>query len=231
MDGVDLEAARSRKIVVRNTPDDPTRAVAELTLAYVLDLLRRVSLMDRELRSGVWKKRMGGLLLGKRLAVIGFGRIGRAVAELFSRMGCEVGFWDPAVDSDVTVGDSTYRRMDKNSLLAWADILSLHCAKPADGCLVLDRESIALMKKGAFLINAARGGLADEDALAAALENEMLAGAALDVFGREPYSGPLTKMDQVVLTPHIGSYAVESRVEMETQSVSNLLESLGAVSQ
>lgn len=227
MDGVDLEAAKQRGILVRNTPDAPTRAVAELTLAFALDLMRQISRMDRELRSGEWKKRMGNLLMGKRLGIIGFGRIGRSVAALFSLMGCEIAFFDPMVHTDVQEGEKTFQYMEKPALLAWADIISLHCSKPTDGSFVLDATAIRSMKKSSCLINAARGGIVDEAALLSSLQDASLSGAALDVFSHEPYTGPLKDLPQVVLSPHVGSYAVESRIHMETESVKNLLEALG----
>ena len=222
MDNVDQEAAATRGILVRNTPEGPTRAVVELTLGYALDLLRRVSVMDREVREGLWKKHMGNLLQGKNLGIIGFGRIGRAVADVFAFMGCRVSFYDPFVTSD----QDQFTRLEPADLLAWADIVTLHCARPPDGSKVLDAAGIASMKPGAWLINAARGGLVDEDALCDALQNGRLSGAALDVFDREPYSGPLAALPNVVLTPHIGSYARESRIQMEIDTIRNLLDAL-----
>ena len=223
MDSVDLEAAAARNIQVRNTPEGPTRAVVELTLGCALDLMRRVTQMDRDVRNGVWKKRMGNLLQGKNLGIIGFGRIGRAVAEVFAFMGCRVSFYDPFVTGD----QGAFQRRETDDLLAWADIITLHCAKPADGSQVLDASRVASMKQGAWLINAARGGLVDEEALAEALRSGRLSGAALDVFAKEPYAGPLAELPTAVLTPHIGSYARESRVQMEMDTIRNLLDALG----
>ena len=222
MDNVDLAAAKARNITVRNTPDGPTRAVAELALACALDLSRQVSRMDRELRSGAWKKRMGNLLQGKKVGVIGYGRIGRATAELFSLLGCGVAFSDPFVER------GAHAKMDLDALLAWADIVTLHCAKPKDGKPVLDAARLAKLHPGALVLNLARGGLVDEEALAAALESGKLAGAALDVFAKEPYTGPLAQLPQVLLTPHVGSYAKEARIGMEVDTVKNLLAALGA---
>lgn len=221
MDNVDGVAAREKGIVVRNTPDGPTLAVAELTLGLALDLLRRVSFMDRETRAGVWKKRMGNLLDGKKLGIVGFGRIGRAVGRLFTACGCEAAFADPFAE------DAQSRKMDLDALLAWADIITLHCPKPREDGHLLDARRLESMRKGAWLINAARGGLVDETALHGLLASGHLAGAALDVFAGEPYDGPLARLDNVVLTPHIGSYAVESRIRMEVDAVKNLLDALG----
>lgn len=220
MDNVDMEAAKKRGIVVRNTPDGPILAVAELTLGYALDLMRQITRMDRELRSGTWKKRMGNNLKGKRLGVIGFGRIGRAVAEVFTPLSVEVAFNDPVAESEM------YQKMSVNNLLAWADILSLHCSKTGGECSLFTAEQLRIMKPGSWIINASRGGIVDEPALYEMLKSEHLAGAAIDVFEREPYDGPLTKLDNVILTPHIGSYARESRIQMEVGTIKNLIEGL-----
>lgn len=219
-DSVDLEAAREKGIAVCNTPDGPTQAVAEITLGMMLDLLRHVSRMDRDVRAGVWKKRMGNLLMGKRVGIVGFGRIGRAVARLCVAFGAEVAFADPMAE------DSVFTRMSLQELLAWADIITLHCPKPKGGVL-LDDANLRSMKKGAWLVNAARGGLVDEAVLTELLQAGHLAGAAVDTFVKEPYAGPLTSVDTALLTPHVGSYAVEARIGMEVDTIKNLLNALG----
>lgn len=221
MDNVDLKAAAENGVTVVNTPYGPTRAVAELTVAVILDLLRRVSLMDRELRAGVWKKRMGRLVQGKKIGLVGLGRIGQTTAGLLEALGAVVAYFDPAAFHD------DYEKMGLNELLAWSDIVSLHCsAAPSDGPIMGERE-LSRMNDGAYLVNMARGGLVDEDALYAALESGRLAGAALDGFAKEPYKGPLTGLDNVILTPHAGSYAREGRVQMEIDAAANLLAALG----
>lgn len=223
MDSVDLSAAKELDIIVKNTPDGPTRAVAELVLGYALSLLRYVSAMDRDMRSGVWKKRMGFQLQGKKIGIVGFGRIGRSVGELFHCMGCEIAFFDPHVAET-----SEYKKMELDPMLAWADIVTLHC--PAQkGNALLDKKRIASMKKGAWLINAARGGLIDESALYEAIASGALSGAAIDVFTEEPYKGKLMDLPSVIVTPHIGSYAQESRITMEVDTIKNLLESLDSL--
>jgi len=222
MDNVDLKAAAKRGIAVCNTPDGPTLAVAELTLSYALALLRKVNQMDRELREGVWKKRMGSTLKGKKLGIIGFGRIGQAVASIFAPLGVEVAFNDAVVTSNV------YRKMPVIELLAWVDILSLHCSKSGGECSFFATEQLSIMKPGSWVINASRGGILDEHALHEMLESGHLAGAAIDVFEQEPYDGPLKQLENVILTPHIGSYAMESRIQMEIDTIKNLIEALNA---
>lgn len=219
LDNVDLEAAERLGIKVFNTPDAPTLAVAELTVGLMLDLLRKVSHMDRKLREDQWQKRMGNLLCGKKVGIKGFGRIGKKVALLLKPFGCEIVYADPIVE-DGTLG---FRRLSLEDLLSWADIISIHVSVSER---LIGEKEFQLMKKGAWLVNTSRGGVVDESILYEYLKNGYLSGAALDVFEEEPYNGPLKELDNVILTPHIGSYAKEARVEMEMQAVVNLLKGL-----
>ena len=152
---------------------------------------------------------------------MGYGRIGRAVGRLFAAFGADVAFADPMAD------DAHTPRMELKELLAWADIITLHCPKTPDGKPLLDAAHLGCMREGTWLINAARGGLVDEDALLPLLQSRHIAGAALDVYAKEPYKGPLTQVDTVILTPHIGSYAKEARIQMEVDTIKNLLDALG----
>ena len=221
MDNVDLEAAEERGIIVCNTPFGPTLAVAELTLTLALSLLRKVLQMDHEVRAGIWTKRMGNTLHGKTLGIIGFGRIGQAVAKVFSALGLTVVYYDPAVN----LGGWT--RMDLAELLECSDIVSLHCSLPGGGCSVYTRKHLEQMKPGGWVINVSRGGVVDESDLYDLLKSGHLAGAALDVFQCEPYTtGSFRELDNVILTPHIGSYAKESRIQMEVDAVKNLLDAM-----
>jgi len=219
MDNIDLGAAKRQGIQVFNTPDSPTIAVAELTVGLILALLRHIPRMDREIRVGKWQKRMGNLLRGKKVGIIGFGRIGQKVAELILGLGAQVAYYDPAVN------EAGYTSMSLDELLSSSDIVSLH-ASGEGGAPLLGHKELRSMKQGSWLINCARGGMVDEEALYQVLEEGWLAGAAVDVFAEEPYAGSLSKLDNVILTPHIGSYAIESRVKMEVQAVKNLIEGL-----
>jgi D-3-phosphoglycerate dehydrogenase / 2-oxoglutarate reductase len=219
LESVDIEAAKKLNIKVFNTPDAPTRSVAELTIALTLNLLRKVNQMDLAIRSGSWDKMMGNLLYGKKAAIIGFGRIGKAVAHLLEQLGCEVAFYDPFIEKDA----GHFKRMEKDDLLSWADIVSLHAATKET--ILGDRE-LRMLKKGAWVINISRGEAIDENALYESLKSGHLSGAALDVFRQEPYGGPLKELKNVILTPHIGSYAKEARIKMEMDAVENLLKGL-----
>jgi D-3-phosphoglycerate dehydrogenase len=223
IENIDLAAAGEMNIKVVNTPFGPTLAVAELTVGLILDLLRKTTFMDREMRGGIWKKHMGNLLRGKRVGIIGFGRIGQKTGELLGTFGCAIGYYD-----NITIEgwkDLKIKRMEMDELLRESDIVTIHVSGKYEKPL-LGAKEIEMMKKGTWLVNVARGGVVDEEALLNALRNGRLAGAALDVFEKEPYNGPLKKLENIILTPHIGSYAKEARVEMEMQAAKNLIEGL-----
>lgn len=221
LNNIDLEAAKQLSISVTNTLEAPTQAVAELTLGLLLSLLRKTHVMDRKLREGQWEKMMGHLLLGKNVGIIGYGRIGQKLAELLRPFQVQLAYYD------LIKKETSTKFLPLKDLLGWADIVCVH-ASNAQGFL-LDKAELECMKKGAWLVNCSRGELINEDVLAKFLKEGRLAGAALDVFAREPYSGPLTSLDNVILTPHIGSYAVEARIQMEINAVDNLLKSLNGV--
>lgn len=226
-DSVDLAAAADRGIRVLTTPDAPTQAVAELTLAHVLGLLRHVSAADRAIRAGEWRGRMGGLLAGRTVGIVGLGRIGRRVAELVGAVGARVVGHDPA-GAPAGIEAATL-----DEVCARADVLTLHVPYSAERRHIIDARRIALMPHGALLVNCARGGLVDEEALRAALVDGRLGGAALDCFEVEPYAGPLAELEQVQMTAHMGSYARETRDAMEREASAGLvaaLRDLGVVS-
>lgn len=221
LDNIDLTLADSKGIKIFNTPDAPTSAVAELTIGLILNLLRKITDMHNAVTGGKWEKLMGNLLYGKKVGVIGFGRIGKKVAGLLKAFGCEVSYSDPFVKES----SNGLKRRDLKELLGWADIISLHVSYPEK---ILGKEELLSTKKGAWLVNTSRGRVIDEDALYMMLKSGHLSGAALDVFEEEPYSGPLKDLDNCMLTPHVGSYTRESRSEMELESVTNLLKGLEA---
>lgn len=219
-DNVDLAAADALGISVSRTEGVLNDAVAELALGMLLDVLRKISAQDRQIRNGAWKKNTGRLLSGKTVGIIGFGAIGRRFGELCRAFGCRILFNDPAVS---VCGWAAAAALD--DLLVVADVVSLHVSGTAR---LLGATELARCKRGAVIVNTARGGLVDEQALAEALAVGTLGGAALDVFAQEPYAGPLSTFENVVMTPHIGSYAVEARVRMEEMAVDHLLAALEA---
>jgi D-3-phosphoglycerate dehydrogenase len=224
LDSVDLAAAGELGIEVTNTPDAPSAAVAELTLGLMLDQLRRISRADRQIRAGQWKPLMGGLLAARTVGVVGYGRIGRRVSKLVQAFGARV----LATDAAGVQPDGIAEPCALERLLAEADVVTLHMPSQKGAGHFLDAARIGRMKRGAVLVNTARGGLVDEDALAEAIREGRLGGAALDTYEKEPYSGPLAELPQLVLTAHMGSYAEESRGIMEREAADNLLKGLAA---
>ena len=221
MSNVDQQAAQKLGIAVRSTPNGPTETVAELTIGALLSLLRMIPFMDRALHGGKWDKRIGVQLGGKTVAIVGYGRIGRRVAALLAPFRVRILVVDPFLESGSLAG---IELLSLDDALPLANIVTLHCS--GEACLLGERE-LKMMKQGSFLLNVARGGLVDEVALVAALNAGTVAGAWLDTFGIEPYNGPLCGRDNVVLTPHVGSYTLECRQGMENEAVDNLLGVLG----
>ncbi|MCH7482399.1 MAG: hydroxyacid dehydrogenase [Chloroflexi bacterium] len=221
LSNVDLDAARELGIDVRSTPDAPTSAVAELTLGAALALLRGLPAMDAAMHDGRWERHLGTQLGSKTVVIVGFGRVGRRVAELLAPFGARVLVADPNLDSSQTAG---YPLLPLADALPQADLVTLH-ASGEDR--LLDAAAFAAMTDGVFVLNAARGALIDEGALAAALDSGKVAGAWLDTFVEEPYSGPLRAYASVLLTPHAGSNTRECRARMEAEAVDNLLQALG----
>ena len=220
MSNVDLIAAEDLGIKVFNTPYGPTTAVAEVTVGALLSLLRMIPIMNRALHERKWEKRIGTQLEGKTAAIIGFGRIGRKVGRLLKAFNAQLLAVDPkysGVVDDIPI-------IDLDQALNEADIIILHLSGEN---ILLGKREFGLMKQGVYVLNAARGELIDEKELVKALNTGRVAGAWLDTFSIEPYKGPLCGYDQVVLTPHIGSYTKECRLSMEMEAVKNLLKGLG----
>lgn len=222
MDNVDLQAAREKGIEVFNTPSAHVDAVAELTLSGILNVLRHVSRADRQIRSREWSKPMGFLLRGRTLGLIGLGRVGQRLVELLRPFDVKLLAVDPIHNSAFTASHGVHY-CELPELLGSADIVSLHLGYSPSARHLLNRQRLGQMKEGAVVVNTARGGLIDEEALSEMLLNGRISGAFLDTFETEPYVGPLIDLPNVLLTPHIGSYAAEARQEMEVEAVNNLV--------
>jgi D-3-phosphoglycerate dehydrogenase len=216
---IDLAAAERLGVQVFVTPDSLTDAVAELTLCAMLTLLRGVSEMNASLHAGRWEKHMGQLLRGKTVGIVGLGRIGRAVALLLEPFGVRCIARDEEPEYEWAAAHGV-EFMTLDELLRQADIVTVHAS--GNECLIGTKE-LALVRPGVFVLNAARGGLVDEEGLHDALASGRLAGCYVDVFEREPYEGSLRGLPNALLTPHVGSYAREARALMERDAVDNLL--------
>jgi D-3-phosphoglycerate dehydrogenase len=213
VDNIDVPAATERGIVVFNTPDANATTTAELTIAHLLSLSRHLPQADRSVRAGAWTptRYVGAELAGKTIGIIGFGTIGRLVAARSAGLKMRVLAYDPFVAPEI-MAEAAAEPADLDTLIAESDYVTLHCPLIDKTRNLIDAGRIARMKRGARLINCARGGLVDEGALAAALESGHLAGAALDVFLQEPpKESPLLALDSVVLTPHLGASTEEAQ--------------------
>lgn len=218
-DNIDLKAASELGIKVYSTADAPVEAVAELTMGAMFSLLRSIPQMDKDLHCGKWTKKTGSQLKAKTVAIIGYGRIGRYVAKLLKPFEVIIIIVDPNINpDDLKLEGIELMSLDK--AISIADIVTIHVNENNE---IFGEKEFELMKKGAFLLNSSRGSVINESALAFAIENRKLAGAWLDTFKEEPYSGPLIKYDNIILTPHVGSYTRECRQRMEMEAVDNLL--------
>lgn len=226
MDNVDASYAKERGIAVKNTPAGPTHAVAELTLGLILDLLRSVTLSNNELKAGTWKKRMGSLLYKKIVGIIGLGNIGKRLVELLAPFECRVVAADPCPDNRFA-SDRGVKIVGLEELLKTSDVITIHAPICTETHCLVNINTLSEINRNAVLVNTSRGKIIDEKALYECLAAGNLRAAALDVYENEPYAGELRSLPNVVLTPHIGSYAREARVRMETDSVANILEFLG----
>jgi glyoxylate reductase len=221
---IDLEAARERGVVVTNTPDVLTDSVADFTWALILAITRRLSEGERLLRRGEWKGwaldfMLGTELRGKQLGLVGLGRIGRAVAARAPAFGVRVVC---ATRREQAVAGVEPMSLDR--LLNTSDIVSLHVPLTPDTTHLIDRRALARMKRSAYLVNTSRGPVVDEAALAWALQQHLLAGAALDVYEREPTVHPdLLGLENVLLVPHLASGTSETRTAMADLAADNVL--------
>lgn len=221
-----VDAATARGVPVANTRGSNAEAVAQLTVGLIYAVVRRIPLSDSIIRKGGWDKRVypHTKLDGGCLGIVGFGAIGRRVAELMRPLGMAFVTYSPRVPAS-EVPDWVQKVEDIDQLVAAADIVSLHNALTPETRHMFDSPRLARMKPSAFLVNTARGAIVDEAALADTLREGTIAGAALDVFAEEPISGdnPLIGLQNTVLTSHIGALTRESEDAGSTAAVENLL--------
>ncbi len=221
LDNVDLAATKALGIDVYSTPIAPVIAVAELTIGLMLCLLRKIAICDRTMRQGSWLPVIGNLLSHQTIGILGFGQIGQKVVSLIRTFGPKVLIYDPHVSK---AGDERF--VDLDYLLKNASLVSCHFSGTKENVHFFDEDKFVLMQKGGLLVNTARGSCLDEAALYNNIVSGRIAGAALDVFRKEPYEGPLLNLPTVLLTPHIGSFTWESRKLMESEAMMNLLKGL-----
>ena len=225
MDNIDFDYAQKKGIKIVNTPNGPTRAVAELTLGLTMSLLRKIPSANNDIKNENWKKYTGNLLFNKKIGVLGLGRIGKNVSELFLGLGNEVYGYDINPDLEWAKKKKFYLK-GFNEILSTCDIITVHIPGSNNSKPFISKKELNLMKKDSILINVSRGGVVDETDLFNFLKENKILGAAVDVFNEEPYYGPLCDLDNIILTPHMGSYAKEGKLQMEIDAVNNLISSL-----
>ncbi|MEM3385616.1 MAG: C-terminal binding protein [Nitrososphaeria archaeon] len=235
-DTVDVKAAKEYGIVIANVPDYGISEVADHTMALALSLIRRVPMLDKALREHGWTKIRGKInyirekfgeikrLSTLNFGLIGFGRIAREVAIRAKAFGFKVIAYDPYIPKEIFEKMNVHCS-DLNHLLREADIISIHVLLTNETRHMIGEQEFKKMKKSAFIINTSRGAVIDENALVKALKEKTIAGAALDVFEKEPLSkdSPLLKMDNVILTPHIAWYSEEAMVDQKRKTALNVL--------
>lgn len=224
LDNIDVDYAKEKGVQVLNTPNASTQSVAELTIAYLMALARNLPLMAASMKAGKWEKKsfLGSEVAGKTLGLIGSGRIGSAVADRAIALGMTVVAYDPYISElpNVTL-------MELDDLLAEADYISLHIPHTEETHNILDAAAFEKMKADVRIINCARGGTIDEDALYQAIQEGKVAGAALDVFAEEPLTDPkLFSLDQVIGSPHVGAGTSEAKERVGQHAAQKVIEAL-----
>jgi D-3-phosphoglycerate dehydrogenase len=233
LNGIDMEAATSRGIIVMNTPGTSAIAAGEHTLALMLALSRKLVATHNSLKEGYWlldrKRQAGTQLHGKTLGLIGLGRVGQVVAQRCLPFGMSVLAYDPYVAED-QVGDERITLVGLKELLQRSDFVSIHVPLTNETSKLLDEDAIRQMKPGARLINTAHGSVWDENTVAEAVKDGHLAGVAVDVYPEEPpYNSPLVGLDHVIHTPHMGDNTIEATQDLSIQIVQQVLDALRGV--
>lgn len=225
MNNVDLEAAEKRGIKVFNTPTIHVDGVAELALTATLASLRKVVRNDTTVRTGEWKKKMGRSLYGKNVGIIGLGKVGRKFADLLSPFTSSLFFYDPFVEADNAIANG-FKKVSLDELFERSDVISIHVPYTKENHHMINAENLSHAKKDVVLTNTSRGGLINEDDLFLFLKDNSEAAAHLDVFEEEPYDGRLRELENITLSPHVGTSTKETREEMELEASINLVNAL-----
>jgi phosphoglycerate dehydrogenase-like enzyme len=221
---VDVDAATLQGVALANAPGGSSPSVAELTIGFIVALVRRIPQTDAAMRRGEWPLELFGSIQGKRLGILGMGKIGTRVAAAACALEMEVVAWGPTLD-DARAARSGVQRVELDDLVRTADFVSIHLMLSDLSRGLVDRRRIGLMKPSAFLINTARAAITDEAALTKALAEHRIAGAALDVFMEEPLpaDSPLRELDNVILSPHAGWTTHESYGPWIAMTIENAL--------
>ncbi len=214
VDNIDVETAKNKNIIVMNTPGGNTNATAEHTIGLIFALLRKIPSANETTHKGLWekKKMKGNELKGKKIGIVGFGNVGKRVAEISNALGMKVSIYSSYFNS-IKDDFKKYVSSDLNNILLNSDIISFHCKPNKDGSSIITKDNFNMMKKNCILVNTARGGLINEADLIEALKNNVIKGAALDVFKKEPLEkSELFNLKNIILTPHIAASTDEAQI-------------------
>lgn len=228
LENVPLDLCKKKEITVCNTPNALVAPVAELVVAQILNLYRNIKLHTQDLNQGKWKKIMGSTIHGATIGIIGFGKIGQHLASILSNFHPkELLICDPYINNEVVnqLSNSVLdiRNCNFEELIAKSDIISIHVPSTKETKNMFTLSEFKKMKNTAVIINTSRGGILNEKDLYFALHNEVIAGAGLDVFQNEPYTGDLIKLKNILLTPHVASSTNQARSEMEIDCVNRVI--------
>ena len=221
VDNIDIEYAKSKDIIVTNSPSANLISVVELTIALIINVARKINLSDSHLKDGKWNRRefIGMELSGKQLGIVGFGKAGRLVSERMKSFGMSIAFYDPYVKD----WDGPEKSLELDQLLSTSDVVSIHVIKTEETENLISKEKLDLLKNSAILINTSRGGVVDEDYLIELLKLKKLFGAGLDVYSEEPPNNIDNFSDiNLITTPHIGASTNEAQLKAGLDTVENI---------
>lgn len=218
IENIEINSSKKYKVKVEKSKNTPEKSVAELVMGFILNYKKNISIHDHNLKNGIWKKKMGNLLYGSKVGIIGFGKIGKYLYKILKPFGVEIFIYD-------IKKSKLPKRKSLKYLLKNSDIISIHINSTKKK-LLLDKKKLNLLKNNCLLINTSRAEVIDNLHLFKILQSKKILGACLDVYENEPYSGKFTKLRNILLTPHIGSYSLEIRNEMEIEASKNFLKYL-----
>ncbi len=214
VDNVDVEAAKNKNIIVMNTPGGNTNATAEHTIGLIFALQRKITFANETTHKGLWEKKKlkGNEIKGKKIGIVGFGNVGKRVAEISNVLGMHVSIFSSYFEK-IKDNYPDYNSCSIDEIIKDSDIISFHCKPNKDGNPIMNKNHLSIMKKNCIIINTARGNLVDEDDLKNALEQKKIKGAALDVFKNEPLEeSGFYNLDNIILTPHIAASTDEAQI-------------------
>lgn len=214
IDNIDLGIAKIKKIKIIKSKVTLEKAVGELTVGLIINLLRKISLHDQNLKKNIWKKQMGNLLFGKTVGIVGYGKIGRYVEKILKNFGVKILINDKK---------KIKNKISLKNLIIDSDIITLHTNYNNENLNLLNKNNLKFLKKNSIIVNTSRPEIIDYNYLYKILKLKRIKGAALDVFNKEPYEGKFQLLDNTILTPHIGSYAKEIRVAMENEAINSII--------